>query len=398
MSKLLIKNANVILPDSLLENQCVLCQAGKIAQIAPVGDFNKASAADIVDAAGKYLAPGFIDLHFHGIQSYLVDNGTDDLENICKILTQYGVTGFLPTVCPLPKGKDAEFVKSLTCIQSQGAQIFGFHLEGPFLTLTGALPSEALGDANTDRVKALIEAVKPYKAIFSIAPDFKGIEKLLPIMSGDNTPVFITHTKADVKQTQTAIEAGARHATHFYDVFPCPVETDSGVRPCGAVEAILADDRVSVDFILDGEHVDPVAVKMALKCKGPDSVCLITDSNIGAGLGSGKFVGIGNEEVEFAYPGAPARGTQNSKYPGGLYGSGLTMDLAVKNSVKMLDIDLPLAVKMASANPAKVLRIDNRKGQIKEGFDADMLLLDENLRIEQTFIAGKCCYRKQDDI
>ena len=82
-------------------------------------------------------------------------------------------------------------------------------------------------------------------------------------MARDNTPVFIPHTAANVEQTQRAIELGARHATHFYDVFPCPPVVDPGVRPCGAVEAILADERVSVDFILDGVHVDPVAIKMA---------------------------------------------------------------------------------------------------------------------------------------
>lgn len=214
----------------------------------------------------------------------------------------------------------------------------------------------------------------------------------MPVMAAGDTPVFITHTRANVKQTQLAIEAGASHATHFYDVFPCPDEIDPGVRPCGVVEAVLADERVSVDFIVDGEHVDPVAVKMALQCKGPDKVCLITDANIGAGNPPGVYQ-FGDEKVEFKYQGGPARMTADSAVPGGLAGSGLTMDLAVKNTVEMVGLDLPLAVKMASDNPARVLGLKNT-GKIKVGYDADIVLLDEGLKVTYTLIAGKIYYRR----
>jgi N-acetylglucosamine-6-phosphate deacetylase len=216
-----------------------------------------------VETGDCYIVPGFIDLHIHGLHSYLIDNGRDDLAAICRLLPQYGVTGFLPTLTPRPKGEDCAFLDSLSKSDCEGARILGFHLEGPFLKITGALTPGALSGAETGRVEALIKAAGPYPLIFSISPDVDGIEKLLPVMSARNTPVFITHTAAGVAQTQRAIELGARHATHFYDVFPCPPVTEPGVRPCGAVEAILADRRVSVDFILDGVHVDPVAVKMA---------------------------------------------------------------------------------------------------------------------------------------
>ncbi len=392
MSKLLIKNANIVLEDKVSKNSAVLIANGKISEIYFHGDKLPKNTDEVINANGNYIAPGFIDLHIHGLQNYLIDNGMEALDAICKILPQYGVTGFLPTVCPLPKGKDARFLTKLSNVKSCGAQILGFHLEGPFLTITGALPKEALGKADTTRVKNLIKAAKPYKAIFSIAPDFEKIEKLIPLMVKNHTPVFITHTKANAEQTLNAIKLGACHATHFYDVFYSPDETDGGVRPCGAVEAILASPNVSVDFILDGEHVDPIAVKMALQCKGTDKVCLITDANIGAGLVSGKYK-FGGDEINFAYNGAPARGTKNSRFPRCLYGSGLTMDVAVKNAVSMLNVDLPLAVKMASTNPAKVLSLKN-KGLIKKGFDADIVILDKKLDIVKTFVKGECCYEK----
>ncbi len=387
-----IIHANIVFPDSIAENQTLIIRNGKIADII---DSDSAEADQIIDAKGLYLAPGFIDLHIHGTGKFLIDNGADDLAGLCNLLPRYGVTSFLPTVCPRSKGEDAEFLSSLSKVKSQGTQILGFHLEGPFLSITGALPPEALGDADPERVRALIEASRPDQVVFSISPEFAGITELIKIMSADGTPVFITHTQADVKQTQAAIEAGARHATHFYDVFYPPAQTDPGVRPAGVVEAVLADQRVSVDFILDGEHVAPIVVKMALCCKGFDNVCLITDANIGAGSEPGRYK-FGKETVEFKYKGGPARFTEDSQYPGALAGSGLTLDLAVRNAIKFLRLDIPQAIRLASANPARVLKIDDTKGKIDLNYDADLILLDEKLNVKRTFIAGECVYADEE--
>jgi len=388
MNTTAINNAKIILPDQILEQHSLILEDGKIADII-AGDVQ--DAANSINADGMYLAPGFIDMHIHGTGNFLIDNGPDDLANLCKLLPTYGVTSFLPTVCPSPKGKDSALLSSLASVSSQGSNILGFHLEGPFLTFTGALPPEALGDADPDRVRKLIEAAKPYPAIFSISPDFKGIVDLIKIMSADSTPVFVTHTQANVKQSQAAIKAGALHATHFYDVFYAPSETEPGARPAGLVEVFLADPQTSVDFILDGEHVDPVVVKMALECKGPDRVCLITDANIGAGLDPGRYK-FGKTNVEFKYKGGPARLTEDSDYPGALAGSGLTMDTAVRNAIDLLNLDIPSAIRLASSNPAKTLKIGNSKGQIAKGYDADLILLDDSLHVKQTLVSGKTVF------
>ena len=390
MSRLLIVNSNVVLLDRILENHAVVCQDGIITTVIAGSEISRCCDDEVIDAHGGFLSPGFIDLHIHGLHELIIDKGPDHLISICNLLPRYGVTGFLPTVCPLPKGKDAEFLSKLSRVESDGAQILGFHLEGPFLAITGALPPEALGNADLDRVKNLINAAKPYKAVFSISPEFDGIAELIPTMAEGNSPVFITHTKANVKQTVDAINAGASHATHFYDVFYPPAETERGVRPCGSVEAIMAAKNVSVDFILDGVHVEPIAVKMALECKGNDKVCLITDANIGADLGKGRYK-FGNDEIEVECQGAPARKVRT----GGLAGSGLTLDRAVRNAVKMLGADIPQAVRMASANPAQVLRLRN-KGRIEEGFDADLILLDKDLNVIQTWVKGICCFNHQN--
>jgi len=266
-----------------------------------------------------------------------------------------------------------------------GTEVLGFHLEGPFIALTGAISPACLGSPTRQRVETLKQAASGLLTVFSVSPDLAGVIELIPVMG---KPVFTTHTKATVKEMQAGIDAGITHATHFYDVFPCPPEDDPGKRPCGAVEAILADPRVSVDFILDGEHVDPIAVKVALQCKGPDKVCLITDANVGAGLPPGIYEGLGGEEIEIAYPGGPARMTKRGKVPGGLTGSGLTLNLAVKNAYTMLGVDIPQAFAMASLNPARVLGRADRKGKIAPGYDADLILVDREFNVKATWVRG----------
>ncbi|HHU27186.1 MAG TPA: N-acetylglucosamine-6-phosphate deacetylase [Bacteroidales bacterium] len=353
---------------------------------------NSPPGCNVIDLGESYIAPGFIDLHIHGIHRMLVDNGAEDLKGISKTLPQYGVTGFLPTLVPRPKGEDAIFLSELSTTETEGAEILGFHLEGPFLKITGALAAEAVSGADEERVSSLIDAARPYKVIFSISPDVSGIEKMIPLMATNGTPVFMTHTAATVEQMRQAIALGTRHATHFYDVFPCPTVSEPGVRPCGAVEVILADERVSVDFILDGVHVDPVAVKMALisKRKGPGKVCLITDANVGAGLEPGQFSFRDSGDIYFEYKGAPARSVKDNT----LAGSGLTMDQALRNAVKWLDLDLVQASKLVSHHPAQVLGLGHRKGLLEEGYDADFVVLNNDLNVLQTWIKGNCFYEK----
>ena len=137
--------------------------------------------------------------------------------------------------------------------------------------------------------------------------------------------------------------------------------------------------------------LNAIAVKMALKCKPENTgkVCLITDANVGAGLEPGRFVFGDNGEIEFAYKGAPARSVNGQT----LAGSGLTMDQALRNAIKYLDLDLIQAVKLVSTNPAKVMGLDTKKGSLKVGYDADFVVLDENLEVKQTWINGECNFK-----
>lgn len=376
-----------IVTENVIVSGYLVLDGGKIADITL-----EKPQCEIEDRSDCYLLPGFIDMHIHGVHNFLVDDGPEALAGMCRTLPRYGVTGFLPTVSPSPMGQDSAYLKTLSATSPEGTHILGFHLEGPFLALTGAFNKDAIGGGGADRVNALIAAAKPYKCIFSISPDVDGIFDLIPIMAQDDTPVFMTHTAANVQQALKAIELGARHCTHFYDVFPCPPVSEPGVRPSGIVEAVLADPRVSVDFILDGVHVDPIAVKMALVAKqsGPGSVCLITDANVGAGFQPGTYTFGNMGDICFDYPGAPARSVKDHT----LAGSGLTLDVALRNAVKLLGLDLVAASKLLSYNPAKVLHLEKQKGLLASGYDADFVVLDGNLEVQSTWVSGKEFYKK----
>jgi N-acetylglucosamine-6-phosphate deacetylase len=205
---------------------------------------------------------------------------------------------------------------------------------------------------------------------------------------------FITHTRASVEQTEAAIEAGARHATHFYDVFPVPEETDAGVRPVGAVEAILADSRTSVDFICDGVHVHPTAIRAAVAAKGWEKVMLITDSNVGAGLPSGEYDTPWGYRVRVA-PGDAARHASK----GFLAGSALTMDVGMKNLLRWLaPVLAPEQIwAMGTLNPARLLGLTN-KGRIAPGADADLVLWDPQLNAVKTWVGGQSLFTRDETL
>jgi N-acetylglucosamine-6-phosphate deacetylase len=395
MSDALVRDARILVGSVVLEHYDLIASGGRIAGVGPRGSIPAPAGAPVTDARGRLLVPGFIDLHTHGLHEHLADRSPEDVAAMAAILPRYGVTGFLPTLGPRPKGEDARFLATLARLRPRGARVLGFHLEGPFISLTGAFPAEVLGAADADRVRRLVDAASPHLAVFSVSPEFPGILDLLPLMRAGGAPVFMTHTRASVAQTVAAIEAGVRHATHFYDVFPVPPEVEPGVRACGAVEAVLADPRVSVDFILDGVHVDPVALRVALACKPAGFVCVITDANIGAGLAAGRYAGFGGTTVEVPGDGGPARLGPDSHLPGALAGSGLTMDRGFRNAIALGGVDLAGAAGLCSTSPARVLGMGGRLGTLSPGSEADMVLLEADLAVSRTWVGGELAYCRE---
>jgi N-acetylglucosamine-6-phosphate deacetylase len=271
----------------------------------------------------------------------------------------------------------------------------GLHLEGPFVALSGAACKTRSGDV--DLMARYADACGGTLRAVSIAPEVENIIPVIEWLAERGVAVFITHTQADFDQTARAIDAGARHATHFYDVFYNPEPTDGGARPASSVEAILGDTRCTVDFIPDGVHVHPGVIRMAQTIKGPTGVCAITDSNIGAGLPDGVYPAPWGFPIEVGPRGGARNADPEHPHYGCLAGSVLQLDQAVNNLFDWLDQDDALTWAMATSNPAAVAHLEN-KGRLAPGGDADLVLWDchdGRYQPAQTWVAGQRVWQSE---
>ena len=389
MKPLLIGNVRALQPGRGVVAASVLVQDGKLAALAP--DPATCGGADPIDGGGRLLTPGLIDIHTHGICGYRYDR-PESIEPASAELGQFGTTTVITTV----SGRTApDLLKRLDRVAAAaaracGADMAGLHLEGPFLALPGAGGEGVPGDVGL--LAEIRAACRGQLKAMSVSPDREGIIPVIESLVEHGVRPFITHTRADPEQTQRAIEAGARHATHFYDVFYAPDETDPGVRPVGAVEAILADRRCTVDFICDGVHVHPAAVACAVAAKGYEGVVLITDANTGAGLPPGIYdEGWQNRRLEVCEGGGCRIHAPDTPEHGVLAGSCLTMDAGIRNLRQWLDLPDEQIWATGTSVPAAVMGLEH-KGVLQPGADADLVLWDDtdgNLQAHRTWLAGR---------
>ena len=396
---LLIENAQVLRPGHWIRPGSVLVKEGKISEFDPKGGQIK-GVFDRVDANGALLTPGLVDLHSHAIQLFFYETDPQQICDAAAVLPRYGTTCVLPTLYTIMNRSSLGHLERLSeaVCRATGAAMPGFHLEGPFLALPGAGADTVPGDVVL--LEELLATLGGRVSAMSISPDTPNIIPVIERLREEGIAVFITHTHASVEETQLAIDAGARHATHFYDVFPVPEEIEPGARPVGAVETILADPRCSVDFICDGVHVHPMAIRAALAAKGWKGVVAITDANIGAGLGEGVYETPLGYAIQVSPSDAARIADKNHPHCGTLSGSSLTMDRAIDNLLNWLDLPPHQVWAMGTTNPATVAQLAD-KGDMRVGADADLVLWEQEgrqLQAKTTWVAGKCVFDAESEI
>lgn len=397
MSDVLIANVSAIEPGEGVIGAWVHVRDGKILAVGSAGR-EPNNAPQRIDGGGRLLTPGLIDIHTHGIEHFAYEANPEQLVTGVRRLGRYGTTSVLPTLYrSMTRSRLSDLERLSAAISSvEDVCIPGLHLEGPFLGLPGAGAQTIPGDLGL--LDELLSAAGGRVAVMSISPEVPNILPVIERLCEFEIVPFITHTQATVEQTQAAIDAGARHATHFYDVFPVPKETDPGVRPVGAVETILADPRCTVDFIADGVHVHRTVIKATVAAKGWQRVLLVTDSNVGAGLPPGRYASPVGGIVEIAPGGAARIHDPGSPLHGGLAGSVLTMDRGIANLLAWLDLPQEHVWAMGSSNPARLLKLPG-KGTLRVGADADFVLWDQSEgrpRAWRTWVGGRCVYESTD--
>jgi N-acetylglucosamine-6-phosphate deacetylase len=387
MSTTLITNARLVFPGQRIAPGSLLLQAGRIAAIDPAPAAVPADAARL-DAGGRLLTPGLIDVHTHGVGHHLYESSPESLLAGLPFLARFGTTGVLPTLYRVMNRPSLPQLARLSAALDsvRGVAVPGWHLEGPFLKLPGAGADTIPGDLGL--LDEILAATGGRTRAMSVSPDTANIIPVIERLVAQGIVPFITHTRASPEETERAIDAGARHATHFYDVFPVPEITEPGLRPCGAVEALLADPRCSVDFICDGVHVPPVAVRAALAAKGPAGLILITDSNIGAGLPDGIYPTTFGFPVKVSARNAARIHDPANKNHGALAGSALTMNVGIAHLHEWLKLPAEHIWAMGTANPARLLGL-TRKGVLAPGADADVVVWNADFTPLHTWVAGE---------
>lgn len=363
MNRYAIVNAKLILSERIIPKGTVVVKGKKIVAIKKNGRIPR--GAGKINARGNFVSPGFIDLHIHG-----------DVKQVSRQQIKGGTCAFLATLHPAgPKA----LLKNITQARTQsskvcGAKVLGLRLEGPFLNrvFSGALSKKALRQPNISEAKRIVKQAGGVLRIVVLAPELKGAIKLIRLLKRRKIIASLGHTAATYAQAKTGIEAGLKHVTHMFNRI-----REFSHRDPGALTAALTDGRLSCEVIADGIHVKPAALRLLAACKGLDRIMLVTDSTAAQKFPPKKRCADVFRLID-----------------GTLYGTALTLNKALKNMVKFLRLSLPEAVKLVTLNPAKLLKIDRRKGSLAVGKDADIVIFDKNFDVKLTMVEGNVRYNR----
>lgn len=372
-----IVNGTIILEDKILSDYGIIFD-DRIQKILPLSEINL-EAYEVIDAQGKLVAPGLVDIHIHG---YLGEDASDGIEEGLKKMSagiaKNGVTSWCPTTMTIAQEDlDKAFnvarkVKAETTCY--GAKILGIHSEGPFINPSkkGAQPEEHILPPDSKFILDNADILK----LVTMAPEMDGaLASIREIYEDGRVLVSMGHTGASFDEANAGIEAGVRHATHLFNAM-----TPLQHRNPGVVGAALSDEKVSCELIADTFHVSAGLYKLVAKAKG-EKFCLITDCMRAGGMEDGEYT-LGGQRVF-------KTGIQCLLEDGTIAGSVLKLNEAVRNLKQHTELTLPEVFACASLNPAKAIKEDENIGSLEVGKCADIIICDEEMNVEMTIIDGE---------
>jgi N-acetylglucosamine-6-phosphate deacetylase len=384
-------NGKIITPQGLIEGGCILISEGKIIEVNE-RDVEFEDATEI-DVKGQYISPGFIDIHVHGGGGHdFMDNTLEAFLGAAELHAQYGTTALMPTTLSCEKADLLETLSLYDVADKQntkGAQFIGLHIEGPYFAMEqrGAQDPRYIRDPVVEEYTEILAHSKNIKR-WSAAPELKGALEFGDHLKSKNILVAIAHTDAIYEEVLAAHERGFTHATHFYSCMSSVSRRDA-FRYAGAIEAGYLIDDMTVEIIADGIHLPPPLLKLVYKIKGPDHTALITDAMRAAGLPPGmSILGSKKNGMPVIVEDNVAKLTDRSAFAGSV----VTADRLVANMVDLADIPLLDAVKMMTLTPARIMKLDDSKGSLVKGKDADIIVFDRDINIRLTIVNGQVVY------
>ncbi|MCP3768643.1 MULTISPECIES: N-acetylglucosamine-6-phosphate deacetylase [Streptomyces] len=378
-----LTGARVVLPTGTVDHGRVTVEGTRIVATGP-GDApsdvpaGASDAVETLDLTGHWLLPGFVDLHNHGGGGASFPSGTAD--EVLKGVHTHRLHGTTTLVASTVTG-DLDVLARRAGLLAELAEqgdIAGIHFEGPFISpcRKGAHSEELLRDPDPAEVRKLVDAAHGHARMVTLATELPGGLDSVRLLAEHGVIAAVGHTDATYEQTVAAIDAGATVATHLFNAMPA-----LGHRAPGPVTALLEDERVTVELINDGTHLHPAALRLAFHHAGPGRVAFVTDAMDAAGFGDGRYL-LGPLEVEVA------DGVARLVEGGSIAGSTLTLDRALKRAVTVDGLPVEHAVAALSANPARLLGMDDRIGSLEPGKDADLVVLDADFTVKGVMRRG----------
>ena len=376
---MILKNARLIFPDGIRDGLEVVVHEGKIDAIRPPA---LTRGKDVVDLAGNYLAPGFIDLHVHGARGHdTMEGSAEAFRAICDFHASGGTTSLLLTTAAAPIASLVELLKAARNFRPSISAIAGVHVEGPFISKAkcGAQRPEFIQNPSPAAVQRLLEHADVIKHV-TIAPELPGALDAIENFHTHGITVSGGHSNAWDEEARAGFEHGMRSVTHTFNCMSS-ARRRGVYRVGGLLEFALSERQISCELIADGHHVSPTLMKMLYRAKGPGGICLVTDATAGAGLPDGsQFSLFGNDCM---VEGGVCLLSDHSALAGG---ASRMIDL-VRNMVHDVAVPMHEAVAMVTQNPARALGLE-AKGRLRLGADADLVILSPDLEILRVFTGG----------
>jgi len=362
----------------------VLIEDGIITQIGQI----EAGSASIntLDAQGRIIAPGFIDIHIQGAGGAdILDATPEALEAISRTCARFGVTGFLATTVFKPEQDNRHLALAAEYVGRDlgGANLLGIHLEGPFISLKkkGMIQPGCICPPSVQVLDEIQRVTAGHLSMMTIAPELLESPGIIRSLVESGTIASFGHSSATYEQTLDGFDAGISHVTHLFNAMPSIHH-----RSPGPLVAIFQSEHITAQVIADGVHIHPAVLKFTFQKLGPDRTFLITDGMQAIGLGDGMFVYNG---IEYESKAGAARYKD-----GTLIGTAIGLSQMLERFVEFTDCPLDVAIRMVTQNPAGLLGLQDKKGSIAVGKDADLILIENDLSVHTTLVAGKIVFQK----
>jgi N-acetylglucosamine-6-phosphate deacetylase len=377
----IIRDGKIITPETILEGKTLVLEGQKVKAI----ESDRVNPLDedlVIDARRFWITPGLIDIHVHGAVGYDASDATPEaVSQMGRFMVRHGVTSYLPTTISAQKEAISAAIENVAnCAQpSDGSHHLGVHIEGPYFNPAhrGAQTERHLRDADPCEYEEWL--CSGVVKLVSVAPERQGVLELIRRGASMGIEFAAGHTGATYEQVIQAADQGLRQATHTFNGM-------LGIhhRRPGTVGAVLTDDRIYAQIIADGIHVHPAMANLLVRAKGVSRTILITDAIRAAGLEDGRYM-LGDDWI--VVKNGISRTTE-----GGLAGSTLTMDTAIRNMISFTGLSFQEILPMATSVPARAMGWYGRKGSIAPGADADITIFDRQLQIWMTIVSGTVVY------